>query len=636
MVDFLIEKFGKMDKIPVESIIDRYEERYQLILADITGIQKYLYNISHKGASKSLKGRSFYLQQMLDNIAYYLLDEKLNLPITNLIYSSGGKFYILAPYTQSISNSLESVEKLLEERFLEEYDGELSLIIGKLPLTGKDFEYDNNKKEHLISEKWDDLNKIVEKNKKHKFSNNWDYNLFKPQGTDGDAERCAATGKELIKKSEILKITPVEKFITNNISFNEYSNDKTVFYQIKDNEGNATEDFISKEQFIAQKIGADLRNKFRTLFYSEQIADYSILNINSFGIQKEFKFDDKNNSTHIRHFLINDVDILNLKGNSNKGFKFYGGDWRFPDTYGDVIKYGKGIERLGVLRLDVDNLGNIFKDGLGKKATFGRIVQLSFMLDFFFSSYLNRLKALYWNVTTGIIEETGKDSNCFKVSDLMEIIYAGGDDVFIVGHWSILPDIALWINNEFKKYTCSNPNFSISGGIYLFDDKYPIYKAALEAGEFEGSAKKKERKNREGSFQKIKNGICFLDKDTPMSWQDFEKIRNQVRIFYEWLEIGKPDNEGISKKISKGLIARLYSIYEEYKTGKYHNWAKWRWRASYSLNRLGRQYKQYQKELEEFSSELFISNNTEQDLIILLNILASWTDLLTRSKEDIK
>lgn len=633
MYEYLNEKYEKLENISIKDINNRDEERYQLILADITGIQKYIYNISHKGASKALKGRSFYIQQLLDNIAYYILDERLNLPITNLIYSSGGKFYLLAPNTENVNNSLESIEKLLEERFFEEYNGDLNVILGKITLSGTDLQYDNNKQEHLISEKWDKLNKIVESNKKHQFSNNWNYNFFRPTGASGNVELCIATGNELVDKSAILQSTPVKENITNNISFNKYSVGKKNIYEIIDNDEKPTKTFISEEQFIAQKIGADLRNNLNTIIYSEQISDYSVLNLNSFRIQKDFELENRYNAKHLRQLLINDTNILKLKGESEKGFKFYGGDWRLPDTYEEVITKGKGIDRLGVLRLDVDNLGSIFKDGLGTKATFGRVVQLSSMMDFFFSYYINKLRTMNWSIIEGIVIEKPKNNDKLKVSDLMEIVYSGGDDVFIVGHWSILPDVALWINNEFKKFTCNNPNFSISGGIYLFDDKYPIYKAALEAGKFESIAKKKERKNRQDQVLKYKDGICFLDNNTPVSWSDFKIISEYAKTLYLWLENGKPDEEGVSKKISKGLLTRLYSIYEEYETSKYQNWARWRWRAAYSISRLGRQYKQFQKELNEFSSQLFTSDSTEQELINLLKILATWTDLLTRHKE---
>ncbi|MDF1610555.1 type III-A CRISPR-associated protein Cas10/Csm1 [Stygiobacter electus] len=637
MYRFMIEKFG-VDISKFNDFGNKDEYRYQLVLADITGIQSYIYNIGHKGAAKALKGRSFYLQQMLENIAYYFLN-KLDLPITNLIYSSGGKFYLFVPNTAKANSILEELQKDIEEKFLNEYNGTLGLIIGKILLNGKDLEYNQEGKDHPISEKWDELNSIVEKEKKRKLSNNWSYSLFEPSGPDGELIKCAYTGIPLIEKEVVIE----KKTLTEEVKLDEHSQikflkhsfDGDIFYQVYDND-NLTNDFISKEQFYSQKIGNDLKKNFKTLIYQDALEGYSVLGLNSFDIRKELRFENKLGAKEPRQFLINSLQIENLKGDANKGFKFYGGDWRFGNdrsgnSYEEIVKNREGIPRLGVLRLDVDNLGKIFKDGFGKHATFGRVVQLSSMLDFFFSHYLNKLKFFFWDPEKGLSEKI--NGHNYKVSELIEIVYSGGDDVFIVGHWSVLPDIAIWINDRFKEFTSHNDNFSISAGISLFDDKYPIYKAAFEAGEFEDKAKKKERKNKNDGVQKTKNGICFLDDKTPVSWKDFKQIRDWVVKFYKWIEEGLKNQQNEKKKISKGLISRLYNIYYEFEEGKYNNWAKWRWRASYSLTRLANQYKDpYDKEIKEFAAELFTSSKTEQELIQLLYIIANWTDLLTRKE----
>ncbi|MCW1298691.1 MAG: type III-A CRISPR-associated protein Cas10/Csm1 [Candidatus Parvarchaeota archaeon] len=632
MYRFLIEKYGG-DTNKFQGYNDREENRYQLVLADITGIQNYIYNVGHKGAAKALKGRSFLLQQMLENIAYYFLN-KLDLPITNLIYSSGGKFYLFVPDTKATNTILDSLQKEIEQAFLVEYNGALGLIIGKIELNGKDLEYNEQGRDHPISEKWDKLNTIVEKEKKKKLSNNWIYSLFQPKDPEGEIVKCAYTGIPLIKKDIVegrkTNTQEIQLDEHSTVKFLKHSYDREVFYQVYDGE-NLTDDYISKEQYYSQKIGYDLSKNFDTLIYQDVLEGYSILGLNSFSISKERAYENKFNAKEPRQFLINSLKINELQGEASKGFKFYGGDWRFGDTYEEIVKNGEGIPRLGVLRLDVDNLGLIFKDGFGKHATFGRVVQLSSMLDFFFSHYLNKLKFYSWDPINGLSEKLNEYK--YKVRDLIEIVYSGGDDVFIVGHWSVLPDIAIWINNRFKEFTSYNDNFSISAGIALFDDKYPIYKAALNAGEFEEKAKKKERKNKDESTKKTKNGICFLDENTPVSWNDFIQIRNWVRKFYEWLEVGLRNKNEEKKKISKGLISRLYNIYYEYKDGKYQNWAKWRWRASYSLTRLANQYKDpYDKEIKNFAAELFTSSQTEQELIQLLYIIANWTDLLTRKE----
>ncbi len=136
MYRYLQEKYGN-DLTEFKDFGNRDEYRYKLVLADITGIQSYIYNIGHRGAAKALKGRSFYLQQILDNIAYYFLS-RLELLIMNLIYSSGGKFYLFVPNTEKVNNVLEQLQKEIEQRFLYQYNGALGIIIGSIELNGKD------------------------------------------------------------------------------------------------------------------------------------------------------------------------------------------------------------------------------------------------------------------------------------------------------------------------------------------------------------------------------------------------------------------------------------------------------------------------------------------------------------------
>ncbi len=67
-----------------------------LIAADLSGIQDFIFNIPSKGAAKSLKGRSFFVQLLSEVCAQFLLDE-LGLKPVNLLYNGGGNFFILAP-----------------------------------------------------------------------------------------------------------------------------------------------------------------------------------------------------------------------------------------------------------------------------------------------------------------------------------------------------------------------------------------------------------------------------------------------------------------------------------------------------------------------------------------------------------
>ena len=61
------------------------KEMFLLYSMDISGIQKFIYSISDKGALKGLRARSFYLEIMMEHVIDELL-EKLSLSRANLIY----------------------------------------------------------------------------------------------------------------------------------------------------------------------------------------------------------------------------------------------------------------------------------------------------------------------------------------------------------------------------------------------------------------------------------------------------------------------------------------------------------------------------------------------------------------------
>ena len=113
-----------------------------------------------------------------------------------------------------------------------------------------------------------------------------------------------------------------------------------------------------------------------------------------------------------------------------------------------------GIRRLGVLRADVDNLGSVFAHGLpDDKASISRTATLSRALSYFFKHEINRHP-----------RERG-----YRV----QIIYSGGDDLFLVGNWNDVIHAARDVRAALNDFT-GNGVLTISVGIGMFDPKYPI------------------------------------------------------------------------------------------------------------------------------------------------------------------
>jgi len=83
--------------------------------------------------------------------------------------------------------------------------------------------------------------------------------------------------------------------------------------------------------------------------------------------------------------------------------------------------------------------------------------------------------------------------NKLKISNIFYLIFSGGDDLVIVGPWDRIIDLAKEIRENFKAYTCYNPNITLSAGIYICKPKFPITVAVEKAEEALEQAKSKGR-----------------------------------------------------------------------------------------------------------------------------------------------
>ncbi|MCU7496190.1 MAG: type III-A CRISPR-associated protein Cas10/Csm1 [Ignavibacteria bacterium] len=610
--DFLYDK--AKDPKEIKNVENRQEARYLLIAADLTGIQSYIYNIGHKGAMRALKGRSFRLQQLMDSVAQSLLST-FSLPDSNLIYSSGGNFYILAPNTEKVKKSLEDLSLSIEKKFLQSFGLDVGIVFAFMELSGENFTTPAGK--CSITAKWDSIKKVLEQNKMKKYSHQFEEDFFIPESLSGKIISCSSTGEAICSKDEVLS---TEKEVSIGAHrFRECKSKKGKFYQVLSEKDVEDKTYISAEQFDSQLIGYKLKKDSTALIYSEG-AQFNLLGIDRFDIFLNNDLKEKLSAQ--RAFLINNDNFMQiLNGKFSKGWKFYGGSWALESSFDELAKKSFGIEYLAILRMDVDNLGEIFKSGFGNNATFSRIVQLSNMLDFFFSSYLNRIQDLYWEPAEGIKEQ----ETAFPLKNLVEIVYAGGDDLFITGVWNIMPDLALWINDNFQNYTGLNSSFTLSAGIELFDAKYPLFKAARRTGEAVERAKGA-RKSMTGIEQR-KNAISFFGDS--FSWKDFKVISLLSKKLYKLITTGQ-DNE----KLSRSILNLAQNIYTEYTVQYANPWGSWRWRAAYYLSRFSGRNKVFKKEIELIASKLFTGDNTEQEYSKILNTASKWAEFLTRNKEE--
>jgi CRISPR-associated protein Csm1 len=271
--------------------------------------------------------------------------------------------------------------------------------------------------------------------------------------------------------------------------------------------------------------------------------------------------------------------------------------------------------------MDVDNLGHVFKHGMGNDATISRMSTLSESLRLFFEAWVPRVCHAY-------NEQVGQHK--------LYLLYAGGDDLFIVGAWSALPELARQIRADFQEFIGGH-HITLSGGIAIEHQKFPLYQLAENARHALDEQAKGFKRPGDGP---PKDALCFLQ--TPMGWERFDEVAAWKAKLLNML---KPDGE--NPALPRGFLSRLTEIHELYaensaRKNKLHRrgaitldqmqemiqYDRWQWRLVYQLGRFGGSYKEHQDTINQLGREIM----RERGLIADLRVLVRWTALLTREE----
>ena len=190
-----------------------------------------------------------------------------------------------------------------------------------------------------------------------------------------------------------------------------------------------------------------------------------------------------------------------------------------------------GLPALGVLKADVDNLGAIFGCGLlqvreGKEDpsqfTLSRLATMSRQLNNFFALYL---PFVLGNEGEGRFKE-------------VYTVFAGGDDLFLIGPWNVVKNLALHIRDRFAEYVCENPRIHLSAGITLHKPYTPVDLLARESEEALEQAKGG-GKNRVSMFGHV------------VPWDEFDELARVQEELEEWYRKGS---------LSRGALYRFNEL----------------------------------------------------------------------------
>ncbi|WP_405745920.1 type III-A CRISPR-associated protein Cas10/Csm1, partial [Anaerovibrio slackiae] len=182
----------------------RQEPVYLLVGADLSGIQNFLYTIPSKGALKSLRGRSFYLELLLENVADEIL-KILELSRCNLLYSGGGGFYLLLPNTSRTLDVLGEVNKAVNNWLLKYFGSRLYLAMGWAECSAADFKIGTSD-QNLLGGKYYQVRSQIAGEKHARYNIEQLSQLFNPHSVlnrtkDGTRECsiCHTSSAELVK-----------------------------------------------------------------------------------------------------------------------------------------------------------------------------------------------------------------------------------------------------------------------------------------------------------------------------------------------------------------------------------------------------------------------------------------------------
>ncbi|MBW2146911.1 MAG: type III-A CRISPR-associated protein Cas10/Csm1 [Deltaproteobacteria bacterium] len=594
----------------IGAIKDRSAEKFLLVCGDISGIQKFIYNITSKGAARGLRGRSFYLQVLCETAAKFIL-RSLGYHLANLLFSGGGRFYLLvAPHHRE---SLHELQKTINDFLLNRYAGELYLGLGHSIFPGKDFRLGGDGQP--FSRHWETASMHSGEEKKRRFLG-FDYEkLFSIEQVTGFHLTCGIcrSTREVSQGEDINVCDDCRKMEELGKS-------------------------LSRAVALAEGWDGAIPSGKDRLDFSALGCRYALLR------------DSDNRMELFRRgakvYKLNSVDFLEPGERFSPfcGYRFVAGNRTPEDPDGVPLDFDKiaarstGVRRLAILRMDVDNLGRLFREGFIEsdeatgneldEASISRVAGFSRALDDFFNGRVHYI------------------ANKNEYRDRVAVLYSGGDDLFVVGAWDGVVEMAGAIQEDFRRFACGNPSLTLSAGITIVSPKYPIAFAAEAAGEEEHRSKSDRDFIRSGSPSMLctarKDAVTFFSRT--LGWDEFALARQLAYDMRGWLE------EGVFNRSLLHRLGQIHALYHDNRKcwmerkdtmdiaqlGERIRYSKWLWRMVYGLRRLGSQEKgkvEAERLAEALIHNRFNGHASARMVIDYLDVPVRWAEFMVR-KED--
>jgi CRISPR-associated protein Csm1 len=532
---------GRTDEAAVRMLRERndYDEwKFLLIQGDFFGIQQFLFasgGDTRRNAAKLLRGRSAQVALFTELAALRLLDE-LALPPTSQVLNAAGKFLIVAPNTEGVRTRLHDLRAEFDKWFLGHTFGLAGIGLAWEEACCRDFLKRQQGRSTPYSQLLDRLRRSLEMAKHRRFDlcgnppaafaqrfphRVCEYNGWLPADRPGDGQDPAscALSRDQIKIGESLprfdRLLVLREDGANQLRISGNLNKLEL-----DLFGYALS--FTADQDASGAFGGLARSRaMRRCWDLSPASDDTGLELlwSGYARRSVSGYVPRANAQVIkaersRYSAIDDAELS--PHDAPKTLDMIACEDRRRNAEENWI----GVSALGVVKGDVDDLGEIFRVGL-QSPTFAKTAALSRQLNGFFTIYLPWLLAREF-------------PNTYTV-------FAGGDDFFLICPWQSAQNLAARMRKEFGRYVAENMQIHFSAGIATQKPGAPIAALADLADDALERAKKSPGKNAV---------TCFNETVQWSEWPAIMRALEELR------------NLGDEQQLSSGYVYRLLRFVE--------------------------------------------------------------------------
>lgn len=484
-----------------------------LVGGDVSGIQRFIYTISSRGALKSLRARSLMLDLFTRAVAAEIAERGAG--VLSEVYVGGGRLYCLIPNHLEAEEWLNDLRRRTEEALYQQFGGKIGIALAYVRCSVDD----------LLggaSEVWRRLQVELSQAKYALFAHvAGREQTWQPQDTLPECDICRLPSPSARTRGWAWDTPEDASLVWCDFCWNIF------------------------------KIGGKLPSL--VAFAEPQPSEFRSEETIRFGPHRFSPLDQVETENPYRRiwFLADQplgehpaarrlpVGVLAAKeGDAVLSFLEIGAE-------------AAGVPRIGAARVDADNVGRIFGSGLPEEwRTLAHLAALSQAYETFFGQ---RLLAVLRSQAKG---------------ERLTVIYSGGDDAFWVGPWDAVADSLFNVHRAFEEYVGGNPDVTISAGFTIANARYPVYHLAETAGRAEDASKT----CRDAVTLWLESPVPYqFHSAVPpqhlatFSWAEAHQLRQAVvRPLFD--DFTKVDGSEARSTLPRGWFRRLLTLSESYLT----------------------------------------------------------------------